>query len=197
VHTILINPVYVGKAVFNKRCAKTRRDKPESEQVVVDVPPIIAQAEFDAVASSLKMRDPHVAAPRVVTGPILFTGIATCAGCGAAMTLRTGTSKSGKVHKYYACSTSARQGKTGCKGRSIPMQQLDDLVTGHLVEKLFQPDRLTALLASVATRGTSAGTAGDAAQWGGSSAAAGMAATPSGARKADRGFDGRVPSSHD
>ncbi|WP_309349816.1 recombinase family protein, partial [Telmatospirillum sp.] len=46
VHTILINPVYVGKAVFNKRCAKTRRDKPESEQVVVDVPPIIAQAEF-------------------------------------------------------------------------------------------------------------------------------------------------------
>jgi hypothetical protein len=39
--------------------------------------------------------------------------------------------------------------KTGCKGRSIPMQKLDDLVTEHLSERLFHPERLTAILASV------------------------------------------------
>lgn len=68
------------------------------------------------------------------------------------MTLRTGTSKTGKVHKYYTCSTCARQGKTVCKGRSIKMDKLDDLVTGHLIDRLLAPDRLEALLVSVVAR---------------------------------------------
>jgi hypothetical protein len=46
-------------------------------------------------------------------------------------------------------STCARQGKTACKGRSIPMMKLDTLVTDRLVERLFQPHHLTALLASI------------------------------------------------
>lgn len=152
VHKILTNTVYIGEWVFNKRCAKTGREKPGSEHIVVDVPPIIPKHEFDAVAASLKSRDPRVAAPRTVTGPILLTGLTICASCSGAMTLRTGTSKSGTVHKYYTCSTCARQGKIACKGRSIPMKKLDDLVTSHLVERLFHPERLTAILASVSAR---------------------------------------------
>ena len=152
VHNILTNTVYVGEWVFNKRSSQTRRLKPESEHIIVDVPPLVARADFDAVRSTLKSRDPHVAAPRTVTGPILLTGLTVCASCNGAMTLRTGTSKSGTVHKYYNCSTCARQGKTACKGRSIPMAKLDKLVTDHLVERLLQPERLTAILASVASR---------------------------------------------
>ncbi len=68
------------------------------------------------------------------------------------MTLRTGTSKSGATHRYYTCSTYARQGKTACKGRSIPMAKLDDLVTDSLVDQLFEPRHLTALLISVSER---------------------------------------------
>ena len=68
------------------------------------------------------------------------------------MTLCTGTSKTGKVHKYYSCSTCARQGKTVCKGRSIPMDKLDGLVTTHLLDRLFAPERLEMLLAGVAAR---------------------------------------------
>lgn len=68
------------------------------------------------------------------------------------MTLKTRTSKTGKVHKYYACSTCARHGKTACKGGSIPMHKLDDLVTSHLIDRLLTPERLEALLASVAAR---------------------------------------------
>ena len=151
-HKILTNPVYVGKWTFNKRCAKTHVEKPVSEHVVVDVPAIIETPEFDAVAASLKSRDPRIAAPRVVTGPVLLTGLAVCATCGGAMTSRTGTSRSGVVHKYYACSTCARQGKTACKGRSIPMARLNTLVTDHLVDRLFHPERLTAILASVSAR---------------------------------------------
>lgn len=152
VHTILTNSVYVGEWVFNRRSSKTLRDKPESEHIVVGVPPIIERVEFDAVAASLKTRDPRVAAPRAITGPILLTGLAVCASCQGAMTLRTGTSKSGATHRYYTCSTCARQGKTACKGRSIPMAKLDGLVTEGLVDRLFRPAHLTALLTSVSER---------------------------------------------
>lgn len=152
VHTILTNSVYVGEWVFNRRCSKTLRDKPENERIVVSVPPIIERGEFEAVAASLKSRDPRVAAPRAVTGPILLTGLAVCASCDGAMTLRTGTSKSGATHRYYTCSTCARQGKTACKGRSIPMAKLDDLVTDSLVDHLLEPRHLTALLTSVSER---------------------------------------------
>jgi site-specific DNA recombinase len=72
-----------------------------------------------------------VTAPRVVSGPILLTGLAVCATCRGAMTLRTGTSRSGKVHRYYGCLSCARKGKTACKGRSIRMDKLDALVTTH------------------------------------------------------------------
>jgi len=119
IHSILTNSVYVAKSIFNKRCSKTLPEKPASEQIVTDVPPIIAQDEFDAVAATLRTRDPRVTAPRTITGPIRLTGLAHCATCDGAMTLRTGTSKSGAVHQYYTCSTCARKGKTACKGRSI------------------------------------------------------------------------------
>lgn len=152
IHVILTNCVYSGQATFNKRDSKTLRDKPTIEHITVEVDPIIPRDEFDAVQMTLKSRDPRVTAPRTVTGPILLTGLATCATCNGAMTLRTGTSKTGKVHKYYTCSVCARKGKVACKGRSIPMAKLDTLVVEHLVERLFQPERLTAILASIASR---------------------------------------------
>jgi DNA invertase Pin-like site-specific DNA recombinase len=152
VHKVLTNPVYAGRWRFNKREAKTGRAKAESEVIEIAVPPIIETAVFDKAQASLKARDPRVLPPRVVTGPILLTGLAVCATCGGAMTLRTGTSKSGKVHRYYSCSTAARVGKTGCKGRSIPMDRLDGLVTTHLADRLFGPNRLAGILTSLAQK---------------------------------------------
>jgi recombinase-like zinc beta ribbon protein len=83
------------------------------------VPPIIDAAEFEAVQALLKTRSPALTAPRVVSGPTLLTGICFCAACGKAMTLRTG--KGGR-YRYYTCSTEARQGETGCPGRTVPMR---------------------------------------------------------------------------
>jgi site-specific DNA recombinase len=151
-HDILTNPVYAGHWVFNRRCSRTRKQKPAKEHVIVDVPAIIDELEFEAVQKLMRSRDPRVSAPRAITGPILLTGLAVCASCDGAMTLRTGTSKSGVVHRYYACSTCNRKGKTACKGRSMPMAKLDKLVTDHLVERLFQPSRLAEMLAALAER---------------------------------------------
>jgi site-specific DNA recombinase len=46
----------------------------------------------------------------------------------------------------------SRFGKTGCKGRSIPMEKLDALVAGHIEDRLLQPERLEEVLAAVLDR---------------------------------------------
>ena len=110
--------------------------KPLSEIVTVPVPPLIDLETFAAVQAHLKARNPKVTPPRVVSGPTLLTGICFCAKCGGAMTIRTG--KGGR-YRYYTCSIKARQGETGCSGRSIPMEKLDSIVAGHIEDRLLQP----------------------------------------------------------
>jgi hypothetical protein len=148
VHRILTRRTYIGEHEFKKR-AKSKALNPESEVVIVPVPPIIDRATFDAVQALLKARNPKVMPARVVSGPTLLTGLIHCAKCGGAMTIRTG--KGGR-YRYYACSTRARQGATACSGMAVPMEKLDDLVARHLEERLLQPDRLEAILAAILDR---------------------------------------------
>jgi site-specific DNA recombinase len=65
------------------------------------------------------------------------------------MTLRTG--KSGR-YRYYTCATCAQQGKAAYKGRSIPMDKLDSLVTERLADRLLTPERVGKLLEGLMQR---------------------------------------------
>src|SRR3981189_2437308 len=121
VHQILTRTTYVAQHRFNTRDHKTRTAKPEAEHAVMDVPPIITEAEFEAVQAALKARSPQWMPPRAVSGPTLLTGICFCASCGGAMTLRTGKGSAGGMYRYYTCSTKARQGQRGCRGLTVPM----------------------------------------------------------------------------
>ncbi len=152
IHQILTRTTYIGEHRFNKRSHKDRERKPENEVAVMACPPLIDRETFETVRARLKARDPRMTPARVTSGPTLLTGICFCAKCGGAMTLRTGKGSAGGVYRYYTCSTKARQGKTGCEGRSIPMDRLDQLVAGHLEERLLQPERLETILASVLDR---------------------------------------------
>lgn len=51
---------------------------------------------------------------------ILLTGLAVCPCCKGAMILRTGASKSGKVHRYYACSTTTRKVRPRVREAAFP-----------------------------------------------------------------------------
>ena len=149
VHRMLTRATYIGRHEFNKR-GKTKALKPADQIIAVPVPPLIDRELFDAVQAHLKSRSPMVTPARVVSGPTLLTGICFCADCGGAMTLRT--SGKGEQYRYYTCSIAARQGDTGCKGRSVPMAKLDDLVASHLEERLLDPERLEEVLAVVLDR---------------------------------------------
>ena len=152
IHKLLTNTIYVGRWRYNTKSAKTQQKKTQEEIVEVAVPAIIDDYVFSRVQHQLRARNPKVIAPRVTTGPILLTGLAVCASCNGSMMLRTGTSRSGRVYRYYTCSNCATKGQSVCKGRSIPMEKLDRLVTEHLIERLFNPERLSALLSSLAAR---------------------------------------------
>jgi site-specific DNA recombinase len=152
VHKILTNTVYIGQWKFNQTSSRTGQRKPDEEVITIPVAGLIEPQVFEQVQRQLHARSPRVVAPRVTTGPILLTGLAVCATCRGGMTLRTGTSQNGVVHHYYTCSTCARKGKSVCKGRSIRMDKLDRLVTDHLVEQLFHPERLAGILGSLSAR---------------------------------------------
>ena len=141
-----------GRWRFNHVDSRTRRRKADAEQIFSDAPAIIAPEHFANVQALVKSRSPRIAPPRSVTGPILLTGLAFCSLCQGVMSLRTGTSKTGKVHRYYACSTCARKGKKACPGRTVQMDRLDHLVTKHLVDKLLTGDRIWELLSTLAGR---------------------------------------------
>jgi hypothetical protein len=152
IHAILTRTTYVGEHRFNTRSHKDREKKPESEVAIMAVPPLIDRETFGAVQARLKSRQPMVTPARVSSGPTLLTGICFCAKCGGAMTLRTGKGSAGGMYRYYTCSTKARQGKTGCTGRSIPMDKLDHLIADHIEKRLLEPERLVTILASVLDR---------------------------------------------
>ena len=151
-HKLLTNTVYIGRWKFNQASSKTRKRKADDEVIEIPVPAIVELDTFEQVRRQLHARSPKRQPPRVTTGPILLTGLAVCATCRGGMTLRTGTSKGGRVYRYYTCSNCATKGKTVCKGRSIPMGKLDTLVTEHLLERLFKPERVALILASLSSR---------------------------------------------
>ena len=51
------------------------------------------------------------------------------------MTLRT--SGKGEEYRYYTCCAAARQGKTGCKGRTVAMADLNELAVDHVERRLL------------------------------------------------------------
>ena len=144
VHRILTDETYTGTHWFNVKDSKTGKVRPRSDWVAMETPVIIDPAMFDRVRARRADRHPRNTPPRVVTGPILLTGLAECAACGAGMTLRTGKSNR---YRYYACAGRALKGPTKCEGCAIPMEVLDKTVLDQLADRVFQPDRLSDLLA--------------------------------------------------
>ena len=139
---MLRDPVYSGASIFNS-------SQNGGTEIVVAVPAIIEKTEFEAAQRILTDRNPRKTAPRVVAGPILLTGLAKCPHCESAMTMRTG--KRG-AYKYYACSNKMRTGVTSCKGRSVPMSDLDALIIQTVEKELGSVGAVKEIIAPLTDR---------------------------------------------
>ena len=146
VHEILSNPTYHGEFIFNKRDAKNKKNKPESEWIRMAVEPIIEKSIFETVQARKAARAPAVIPPRVVNSPTLLTGLLKCGCCGASMTLATG--KGGR-YRYYKCNTKISKGNKLCDSHSFPMKKLDTLILNALADKVFDPKRVKTMLSDM------------------------------------------------
>jgi site-specific DNA recombinase len=152
IHAILTNPAYsLGKCrygVFNSRSGEPHDP---ANIVEIDVPTIVPLPVFEAVQAKLARNHPRMTAPRIVNGPILLTGLAVCATCGAGMT-RTGTKRGQRSYTYYSCGGCHQKGPTVCRGRHVPLAKLDELILTNVKDTLLVPERLEGILHAVIER---------------------------------------------
>jgi site-specific DNA recombinase len=146
VHEVLSNRAYIGEYYFNKRDHKTKTLKAESEWILLTVEPIIDEAVFESVRIKRESRAPAKISPRLVTSPILLTGLLKCGCCGAGITTATGK---GGLYRYYKCNTRVNQGAHLCSTPAIPMDKLDSIVMDTMLDKILVPDRLKIMLAEL------------------------------------------------
>jgi hypothetical protein len=154
VHKILTNACYAaGLWPYGKRDSRNGGRHDPSTIIEIPVPTLIEPDVFQRTQAKLGQNNPRTTPPRIVNGPSLLTGIAVCASCGAGMT-RTGTNRRGKSYSYYSCAGCQNKGASVCKGRHIPTATLDGIILSNLKQRLLTPDRLAALLQTLADRQT-------------------------------------------
>ena len=135
---ILSDVTYIGDFYFNKKSAQ-KKVKPKEEWIRTAVDPIIDKETFRLVEKKRHTHSPGITAPRLVSSPILLSGIIKCGECNSGMTLMTG--KSGQ-YRYYKCTNQKHKSKNFCNTPNIPMEKLDSQIRKQLSERVFTPQRV-------------------------------------------------------
>jgi site-specific DNA recombinase len=144
-HDLLHDATYAGTSYFNRTDSRIKVAKKFAEWIPVTVPAIISREIFDSVQSLLADRRPVRVPGRALSSPTMLAGVAKCRACGAAMIVNTGSGHGGH-YRYYACSTLIRKGRKHCTGLRVRMDKLDGQVLTMLSDRVFQPQRLAAML---------------------------------------------------
>ena len=148
VHTIMHNTACAGVYVWNKTDSRSRKTKPESEWIRVEVPSLVSQEIFDATQRQLFANQPRRTPARRVNTPILLSGLIVCGHCGKAMTRGAGKDER---YRYYMCSSKNRAGSVVCKGQWLPMAAVDETLVEGFIERILNPDRLIEVIRQVET----------------------------------------------
>ena len=148
VRDILTRSTYRGIHLYGVHDIRNGVKRPEEEWQKVAVPVIIPDAEWLQIQAGIVRNSRHVTPPTFVSGPTMLAGIAKCGHpeCGHALTIATG--KGGR-YRYYRCSRRLRRGETVCPGISMRDHALETIVIDAMAERLFQPERLRALLCNL------------------------------------------------
>ena len=142
VTTSNITATYQGELFCNVIDSKSGKKRPPADWIAIPVDPIVDAETFQRAAAA---RGPEAIRlpPRLVSSPILLTGLLKCGHCHAGMTLPIG--KSGK-YRYYKCTTCVNKGNAQCPSCNIPMEKLDELVLEHMASRVFASRRLQLML---------------------------------------------------
>ncbi len=117
VHKIQTSSYYAdGEYLWGVTNSRTGERNDPDKVVKIPLPPLISRDTFDRIKAKLAGNNPRTTPPRVVNGPSLLVGLATCTTCGAGMT-RTGTTRRDRRYSYYSCAGHHTKGATTCRWR--------------------------------------------------------------------------------
>ncbi len=155
VDRILRNPTYAGTAyyqrteavepgrrvatsIYRKRRKTGKRTRPESDWIAIRVPPIVAQALWEAAQRQLVENAQH--ARRNTHHEYLLSGLVRCSRCGGAYYAFTQHGSRGyRCLRAHAANSSSGQ---RCAPGAFRAQPLEDAVWETVTEALLQPQWL-------------------------------------------------------
>lgn len=129
---LLSNAAYTGKVVYEGRIYPGEHDA-------------ILNEEIWEAAQTLLKRNRRESSPRRTPSHALLRGLLRCGSCGCAMT-HSYTSRGARHYRYYVCQTAMKRGWKACKTRSIPAQEIENLVMERLARMGRDPDLTAAVV---------------------------------------------------
>ena len=106
-----------------------------------EITPIISKGLFEGAQREIE-KNAHAPARHTAKDDYLLTTKLFCGKCGAMMVAQAGTSRSGKVHRYYAC---VRQKKHLCDKKMIHKEKIESFVVSKTMEILLQDSMIDKL----------------------------------------------------
>jgi site-specific DNA recombinase len=137
---ILINPIYKGTLIVNRKCHITHIDKIDmSNAIIIKVPAIVTESVWNSVQSRLR-RNKKIRPVR--KNKWLLQGLITCGLCGLSYHGRYQNS----IIRCYACrgrlKASHTDGSARCEAPSLNADRLEDEVWTKITDVLNNPDKL-------------------------------------------------------
>jgi site-specific DNA recombinase len=141
---LLINPIYKGNLIVNRRCHIANISRVDMEKVIViKVPAIVTESVWNTVQSRLKSNK-QMRPPR--KNPWLLQGLITCGQCG----LSYQGQYRGPTRKGYACRGRLKEGHADgsprCTAPTLDMDWLDNEVWVKIANILNDPDKLAEVI---------------------------------------------------
>ena len=99
-----------------------------------EITPIVSKELFEGAQREIE-KNAHAPARHAAKDDYLLTTKLFCGKCGAMMVAQAGTSRSGKIHRYYAC---VRQKKHLCDKKMIHKEKIENFVVSKTMEILLQ-----------------------------------------------------------
>jgi site-specific DNA recombinase len=118
-HNLLTNPVYIGKV-------KYKTEVHEGEHSA-----IIDRNLWQRVQTQLARNGRTGGAATRNRYGALLKGMLRCSACDAAM-CPSHTKKGNKVYRYYVCSSATKRGWKSCPAKSIPANEIEQLVVNQI-----------------------------------------------------------------
>jgi DNA invertase Pin-like site-specific DNA recombinase len=138
---ILMNPVYKGARVYNRKARRARviTDKPETERIVKENahPAIVPSALFEKTQERIRsgVSRKGKGRPRPES-PYLFSSMISCELCGRKFYGHAKRNSGGKLYRYYVDSGYHMGGSSICSNFQIPKEEIEGFAISQLKRKL-------------------------------------------------------------